>query len=152
MRSNTEVCFSQMFSILSPALHSLSPISSNMESSSFIPHPSLPLSSVATFCSHHARVYYETAEVIFRWRVSGMLCQTDVHHWEGNGPRQRKGTCARESMWHSKKLIQNVLFFVQNLMEKYFNRVSHIIEARKIDSRVRFMLQDLVDLRQVREL
>ena len=37
-------------------------------------------------------------------------------------------------------------------MEKYFNRVSHVIEAKKVDSRVRFMLQDLVDLRQVREL
>ena len=37
-------------------------------------------------------------------------------------------------------------------MEKYFNRVNHIIEVKKIDSRVRFMLQDLVELRQVREL
>ena len=36
-------------------------------------------------------------------------------------------------------------------MEKYFSRVSHVIEARKVDSRVRFMLQDLVDLRQVSE-
>ena len=37
-------------------------------------------------------------------------------------------------------------------MEKYFSRVSHIIEARKTDLRVRFLLQDLVDLRHVREL
>ena len=40
---------------------------------------------------------------------------------------------------------------MQNLMEKYFNSVSHVIEERKIDSRVRFILLDLVDLRQVRE-
>ena len=43
-------------------------------------------------------------------------------------------------------------FPLQNLMDKYFSRVSHVIEARKVDLRVRFMLQDLVDLRQVREL
>ena len=81
-----------------------------------------------------------------------MLCQTNVHHWEGNGPRQGKGTHAGEVAWNSKQLCQACTFPLQKLMEKYFSRVSHIIEARKIDSRVRFMLQDLVDLRQVREL
>ena len=108
--------------------------------------------STATFRSHHAWMYYETAEVIFRWRIFGVLCQTDVHHWEGNGPWQDKGTHAEDNKWNSKQLCQTCTFPPQNLMEKYFSRVSHIIEARKTDLRVRFLLLDLVDLVQVREL
>ena len=63
-----------------------------------------------------------------------------------------KGKVHMQGTWNSKQLCQTHTFPLQNLMEKYFSRVSHIIEARKVDSRVRFKLQDLVDLRQVREL
>ena len=63
-----------------------------------------------------------------------------------------KGKVRMQGTWNSKQLCQTHTFPLQNLMEKYFSRVSHVIEARIIDPRVRFLLLDLVDLRQVREL
>ena len=45
--------------------------------------------------------------------------------------------------------VHAISLSTQNLMERYFNRVDHIIEANKVGSRVKFMLQDVVDLRKV---
>ena len=34
-------------------------------------------------------------------------------------------------------------------MDRYFERISEIIEKKKISSRIKFMLQDVQDLRKV---
>ncbi len=34
-------------------------------------------------------------------------------------------------------------------MDRYFERISEIIEKRKVSSRIKFMLQDVQDLRKV---
>jgi hypothetical protein len=38
---------------------------------------------------------------------------------------------------------------LQQRMDTYFTRMDKIIEAKKISMRVRFMLQDIMDLRKV---
>jgi hypothetical protein len=38
---------------------------------------------------------------------------------------------------------------LQTRMDTYFTRMDKIIEAKKISMRVRFMLQDIMDLRKV---
>lgn len=35
-------------------------------------------------------------------------------------------------------------------MDQYFNQMEKIIKEKKTSSRIRFMLQDVIDLRQVR--
>lgn len=35
-------------------------------------------------------------------------------------------------------------------MDQYFNQMEKIVKERKTSSRIRFMLQDVIDLRQVR--
>lgn len=107
-----------------------------------------------------------------------MSVQTAVHNRQGPGLREGQGNThtQREKylaaitfifwFWNfafqadlppeDKKVVADVLFSLsfclQPRMDQYFNQMEKIIKERKTSSRIRFMIQDVIDLRRVNNL
>lgn len=57
----------------------------------------------------------------------------------------------REWKGHISKFKFFVWFYKQVHVEKYFQQLTDILEQEKISSRIKFMIQDVVELRKVRK-
>lgn len=56
--------------------------------------------------------------------------------------------CVEKSGLSRIRILGACLFFFQPLFDQYFDRIQHILENTELQSRNRFMLQDILELRK----